>query len=310
MLRFHLESATFRNWHENQLDVHMELLYKKETREPISSIYVKQVKEPVLDINWHFHEEYELIYIIEGNGVRLVGDNISNFQSGELVLVGPYLPHLWRTTENISEVDRIIIKFDEQPNGINIFSLPEFEKIRILFAKASRGISFNKAACQLVHDYLLAIAKVDGELKWINLLQILKILSEIQDVEYLSSPYMKIAAHNIEEKRLSTVINYISEFYNRDISLDKMAELASMTTQSFCRYFKKRTNKTFIQFLNEYRIGKACVLLMENELTITEIWCELGFNTSTNFNRIFKNMYRCTPMEYRKKYTNRGNNHN
>lgn len=287
----------------------MELLYKKETREPISSLYVKQVREPVLDINWHFHEEYELIYIVQGNGVRLVGDNISNFQSGELVLVGPYIPHLWRTTENISEVDRIIIKFDEQPNGVNIFSLPEFEKIRKLLQKASTGVSFNKEACQQVHDYMLSIAKVNGELKWINLLQVLKILAEFQDVETLSSPYMKISSHNLEEKRLSKVINYISEYYDQDISLEKMADLASLTTQSFCRYFKKRTNKTFIQFLNEYRIGKACVLLIENKLTISEIWCELGFNTSTNFNRIFKNMYGCTPMEYRKKYVGEAKSH-
>lgn len=287
----------------------MELMYKKETREPISSLYVKHVREPVLDINWHFHEEYELIYIVQGNGVRLVGDNISNFQSGELVLVGPYIPHLWRTTENISEADRIIIKFDEQPNGIDLFSLPEFENIRKLLLKASTGVSFNKEACQQVHDYMLAIAEEDGELKWINLLHVLKILSDSKDMESLSSPYMKNSPHNLEEKRLSKVINYISEYYDQDISLEKMADLASMTIQSFCRYFKKRTNKTFIQFLNEYRIGKACVLLIENELAISEIWCELGFNTSTNFNRIFKNMYGRTPMEYRKKYNNEAKNH-
>ena len=287
----------------------MELLYKKETREPISSLYVKHVREPVLDINWHFHEEYELIYIVRGNGVRLVGDNISNFQSGELVLVGPKIPHLWRTTENISVVDRIIIKFDEQPNGIDLFSLPEFESIRKLLLKASTGVSFNKEACQQVHDYMLAIAEEDGELKWINLLHVLKILSESKDMESLSNPYMEISPHNLEEKRLSKVINYISEYYNQNISLEKMTDLAFMTTQSFCRYFKKRTNKTFIQFLNEYRIGKACVMLIENELTISEIWCELGFNTSTNFNRIFKNMYGCTPMEYRKKYNNEAKNH-
>ena len=108
----------------------MKLVYKKDETGPIRSFYVKRVKEPVLDINWHFHEEYELIYIIKGHGIRLVGDNLTNFQSGELVMVGPNIPHLWRTSKDLDDVDRIIIKFDELPNGSDIFSLPEFSEIR------------------------------------------------------------------------------------------------------------------------------------------------------------------------------------
>ena len=279
----------------------MELLYKQASKAPKSSLYVQRVLEPVLDINWHFHEEYELIYIIRGHGVRLVGDNISNFRSGELVLVGPLIPHLWRTTGNIPEVDRIIIKFDERPHGINLFSLPEFENIRTLLYKASTGIAFGRGVRQLVHDHILEIARAEGEEKWIRLLHVLKVLSDNKETEALSSPYVKVSAQNPEEKRLSKVIAYISENYNRAISLATMADIASMTTQSFCRYFKKKTNKTFIQFLNEYRIGKACVLLIENERTISEIWDELGFNSSTNFNRMFKKMYGCTPTEYQKR---------
>jgi len=280
----------------------MKLLYKKEITEAISSIYVKRVREPVLDINWHFHEEYEIIYIMEGNGVRLVGDNLSNFQSGELVMVGPNIPHLWRTTKDITSVDRIIIKFDEFPNNTNIFSLPEFSRIRALFIKTGTGISFGPQVRQQVHPYIIEITEADSAQKWICLLNILNILSCSSDFEKLSSPHMKITPHHLEENRLSKVISYISEHYHQDITLDKIADISSMTIPSFCRYFKKRTNKTFVQFLNEYRIGKACVLLIENKLTITQIWYELGFNSSTNFNRAFKRIYHCTPMEYRKKY--------
>ena len=280
----------------------MELLYKKETSEPVSSLYVKRVREPVLDINWHFHEEYELIYIIKGNGIRLVGDNLSNFQSGELVLVGPNIPHLWRTTKNVNTVDRIIIKFDEIPTGVNFFALPEFSGINALLKKAKNGIYFGAATRERVHDFFLDISRAEGAEKWLSLLRILDILSKSNDGEKLSNPYMKIAQQLPKDNRLSKVISFISEYYNQDITLEKMADIAAMTVPSFCRYFKKRTNKTFVQFLNEYRIGKACVLLVENKLSVTEIWCELGFNSSTNFNKIFKKTYHCTPMEYRKKY--------
>lgn len=280
----------------------MELLYKKEATETSSSLYVKRVREPVFDINWHFHEEYELIYIIKGNGIRLVGDNLSNFQSGELVLVGPNIPHLWRTTKNVNTVDRIIIKFDEIPTGVNFFSLPEFSGINTLLKKAKNGIYFGAATRERIHNYFLDISKAEGAEKWLLLLRILDILSKSDDAGKLSNPYMKIAQQLPEGNRLSKVISYISENYDRDITLEIMADIAAMTVPSFCRYFKKRTNKTFVQFLNEYRIGKACVLLIENKLSVTEIWCGLGFKSSTNFNKIFKKIYHCTPMEYRKKY--------
>ncbi|MFY0651631.1 MAG: helix-turn-helix domain-containing protein [Cyclobacteriaceae bacterium] len=282
----------------------MELLYKKEENAPSGSFFVNRVQEPVLDINWHFHEEFEIIYIIKGRGIRLVGDNLSSFRSGELVLVGPNIPHLWRTTKNLSAVDRIIIKFDELPGGVNLFSIPEFAKIKTLLKKSETGVSFGMDTVEKVERQIIELSTMEGVSKWTCLLDILNVLSLDINTENLSSPYLKIASNNTEENRLSKVISYISENYNKDIVLDNVADIASMTIQSFCRFFKKRTNKTFIQFLNEYRIGKACVLLVENKMTISEICYELGYNSTTNFNRVFKRQYSCTPMEYRKKYAN------
>ena len=169
--------------------------------------------------------------------------------------------------------------------------------------KAKNGIYFGTVTRELVHDYFLDISRAEGAEKWLFLLRILNILSKSNDGEKLSNPYTKIAQQLPEGNRLSKVIFFISENYDQDITLENMADIASMTVPSFCRYFKKRTNKTFVQFLNEYRIGKACVLLVENKLSVTEIWYELGFNSSSNFNKIFKKIYQCTPMEYRKKYT-------
>jgi AraC-like DNA-binding protein len=280
----------------------MELLYKKIDEKPFSSFYISRVKEPVLDINWHFHKEFELIYIIRGLGIRLVGDNLSSFNSGELVMVGPNLPHLWRTTGNISSVDRIIIKFDELPDKISLFSLPEFSSLRNLFKEAEMGISFGSETENRVRDYILELSSAQGIQKWINLLSILDILSKSTDNETLSNPFMKLSLQDLEENRLAKVITYFSENYNLAITLEDVAKIASMTPQSFCRFFKKRTNKTFIQFLNEYRIGKACVLLIENKLSVQVICDDSGFNSITNFNRFFKRQCNFSPVEFRKKY--------
>jgi AraC-like DNA-binding protein len=202
----------------------------------------------------------------------------------------------------VSSVDRIIIKFGESPNGIDLFDLPEFSSIQALLKNSNTGISFKPDTIQKVHSHFLEIAEVAGPQKWIHLLQILTVLSNNMEYERLSSPYVSVSTQNMGEIRLSKVISYISENFDQEIHLDKIADIASMTVQSFCRYFKKRTNKTFIQFLNEYRIGKACVLLIENKIPIGQIWSELGFNSSTNFNRVFKRLYGCTPMDFRKKY--------
>lgn len=279
----------------------MKLLYKQDVNEPINSFLVHRVKEPVLDINWHFHEEYEIIYIIKGQGIRLVGDNLSGFYSGELVLVGPNLPHLWRTTGNISAVDRIIIKFSERPGNIDIFELPELAQLKKFFRNAEMGVSFGSDTVKKVHHSITKLSTSTGMEKWINFLEVLNIISNSSDYKTISNP---LSLPKVEENRLSKVISFVSDNFTRDISLEEVSDIASMTPQSFCRFFKKRTNKTFVQFLNEYRVGKARVMLTDNKLPVSQICYDLGFNSLTNFNRMFKKRYNCTPVEYRKKYKN------
>jgi AraC-like DNA-binding protein len=282
----------------------MKLVYKTDYSEVSDSFYFKRVKEPVLDINWHFHEEYELIYIIKGLGVRLVGDHFSNFSSGELVLVGANLPHLWRTTKNYHSVDRIIIKFKEMPGSVKLFSLPEFSDIRQLLFKSMDGISFGSETEMRVKKLIVGLEGELGAGRWVKLLAILNELSKSKDYITLSKPLIGPTVNVKDEVRFSKVMRFISENYRQDLTLDEIAGIASMTTQSFCRYFKKRTNKTYIQFLNEYRIGKASVLLIEKKLTVSEIAYETGFNAITNFNRAFKKFHNCSPVEYQRKYKN------
>ena len=268
-----------------------------------NSFLIKRVTDPVLEKDWHFHGEMELIYILSGDGLRLVGDNLDYYEPRELVLVGSNLPHLWSSTDKKSLIDQIVIKFNKAPGGIDIFSLPEFYLIRQLINKADSGISFGSKTRNKIHKLIIGLTEENEVRKWSSLINILDILSKSKDFTILSKPLAALSLSNLEENRLAKVITFITDNYSNSISLDEVSEIASMTKQSFCRFFKKRTSKTFIEFLNEYRLRKACFLLLNDELPIKEICFKLGFNSVINFNRMFKKHYGVAPSNYKKTYS-------
>jgi AraC-like DNA-binding protein len=281
----------------------MKLQYKPTDKNPLSSIYVKRIHQPYLGENWHFHEEFELIYFLKGSGMRVVGDHISNFQAGELVLVGQWLPHLWRNAEDGAEAvagaDFIVVKFSRLLKDIDLFSLPELSMVRAMLAKAIRGIQYSLAAGVAIHPLLVKLHGSSATERLILFLQVLEKLSADRDYVFLSSPGFSLPNEVSNENRLQKVISYIFTNYGREINLDEIADLACMTSPAFCRFFKGRTNKTFFSFLNEFRVNKACQLLIDGELPIKEICYEVGFRSLTNFNRTFKKIKGITPGNYR-----------
>ncbi len=283
----------------------MKLKYKQLDNGSFDTVYVKRTDEPHLGKNWHFHQEYELIYFLEGQGIRIVGDHLSNFTKGELVLVGEWLPHLWRNEPSVSNTkqpDYIIIKFLKSHDGINFFEMPEFFDIQKLLKRAQKGLLFSQDIAAKVHNHILEISESNSFLKFINLLQLLQLLADEEDVLELSNLNFSQKIQNSSESRLQNVINYIFKNYAEQITLEDIAELSNMTVPAFCRFFKNCTNKTFINFLNEFRVGKACQFLISDEKSIKEICFEIGFNSITNFNRTFRTFKDMTPTDYRDKY--------
>ena len=284
----------------------MKLRYKPLEKDSLSSIYVKRIHQPYGGGNWHFHQEFELIYFLKGEGMRIVGDNISNFQQGELALVGEWTPHLWRNETGISgkgDADFIVVKFRKDFEGVNLFSLPELAGVRNLLKKSRRGILFSETILPKVHDVILQLSESKSVEILINFLRLMQILSKEQDYRLLSSLDFALPTQASEENRLQKVINYISNNYGRMISLEEIAGVAFMTPPAFCRFFKNGTNKTFSLFLNEIRISKACQLLINGEKSIKHICYDVGFNSLTNFNRTFKNFKGMTPSAYRASYS-------
>ncbi|WP_299676599.1 AraC family transcriptional regulator [uncultured Tenacibaculum sp.] len=265
---------------------------------------VNNKKTPCLDSSWHYHAQYELIYISVSHGIRFVGDSVSQFSPGDLVLVGPYLPHLWLNKPsddkeiNNEKVNTIILKFTEDFIGKDTFDNPEFFKIKKMFEQSKYGISFGNNVSHKLHQELMNFKKLSSTEQSIRLLSILNDLSLTKDKEILSSTDMRQYTSENSDK-IDTVLKYISDNYANNISLEDVSNIACMTTNSFCRFFKKTTNKSFTQFLNEVRIRNASRYLVQNNLSVSEVSYLVGYNSITNFNKQFKQIMGSTPKSYR-----------
>jgi AraC-like DNA-binding protein len=273
------------------------------------SFYVERKKSPYFGVHWHFHEEYEILFTIKGEGVRIVGDHMDHFEDEELVFLGPGLPHLFKNDKNNSEsqVDYIVVKFGSILSGINLFSIPEFSLIDRFLKSTSRGILFSKKTIEKVKEKLILLSKSRECEKIIYLISVLQILSTEENINYIASEGFSVSLTNKGEDRTKKVIEYISENYTEDISLDELAEISHMTTNSFCRFFKSRTGKTAFEFLREFRINKACQMLINGEKSIAQICHDSGFNSFSSFNRIFKKLKDISASEYKIKYTDLNN---
>jgi AraC-like DNA-binding protein len=276
---------------------------------PQSSFSIRHDVKSYFGTTWHYHPELELVYTIKGEGVRLIGDNISNFSDDEMVLVGANLPHVWRCNEEYfqsnpdKQVEAIVIQFLPECLGRYLFGLPEAYLIPKLFEKAKSGLLITgKAKAKLAPLMRQAVLATDLD-RIIIFLSILKVLSETTETQTIASEHHAFKQSNESDvQRINKVCNYTLSNYKKEITLDEIASISNLSVTSFCRYFKLITKKTYYDFLIEIRISQACRQLIEDKLP-TEVVCfECGFNNVSNFYRHFKKITKMTPLEYKKKY--------
>lgn len=285
-------------WH------HMKLVLKSPESFVNERLDISCKDTACLDASWHYHPQYELLYISQSSGIRFVGDSVAHFGPGDLVLVGSNLPHLWRNdadyyaAESTRKVKTIVVKFLKDFIGQGTFQLPEFAAINQMLEESKYGLSFGKNVSRKFHQELMDIVDLPPAEQSIKLLGILQSLSQIKEREVMSSTDMRQYASE-PSKRLDAVLKYISDNYASSIQLQDVADIACMTTNSFCRFFKKMTNKSFTQFLSEVRIRNASRLLLEEENSVSQVCYLVGYNSVTNFYRQFKQIMGCTPSLYR-----------
>jgi AraC-like DNA-binding protein len=269
-----------------------------------NSFHIRQDSYPKYHNTWHYHEEIEFICINKGHGTLFIGDCIQSFSAGVVVLIGPNLPHYWlfedlRGDEQLDPIDCIVIHFKKDFAGSDFFNIPEMSQLKELIQSAEKGLLVKDNLLAVLRQQLQAILNTEGVTRFTYLLQALSQYATFQHKKLVSDNYA-ILNHSNDERRMNDVMNYIREHYKTKIELDKLADQAKMTKNSFCRYFKNKTGKTPIQFVSEIRVAHACRLLKYTDLSLKEICFDSGFNNFVSFHKIFKDQLNKTPTQYRK----------
>jgi AraC-like DNA-binding protein len=279
----------------------------KITHEPVNSFSVRRDMVPNINSRWHYHPELELIHFHKGSGTQFIGDNIKNFKAGDIILLGSNLPHYWMYDEEYfshptsDSPYSTVIHFKENFVGERFLQLPETRKIRTLLEKSNRGIVFSSEQCDFIGKLMDKVYHSDGLARIIALMECLGACAEVSSPVILSSQGFNYHLDNSND-RINSVYNYTLKNFKRKIELKEIAEVAGFIPNSFCRYFKSRTGKTYNQFLLEIRIGFACKLLLDNNQSIKQICFESGFRNFVSFHKSFKAITGFTPQTYQKKY--------
>lgn len=269
------------------------------------SIYVKELNLSHLEDQFHYHNAYEISYMLKSNGRRVIGDNIEDFTDGDLTLMAPHVPHVSYTdkdyclSDNNPKVHALVVYFNPDWLTDIHFNSPDLIRVRELFENMKRGIKIFGQTKKKVVKSIFRLKTSYGLERIITLLDILVVISKSEEFACLASEGYTHLSNKKDVKRIDEVYQYVKEHFKDKIMLEDIASNANMTPTAFCKYFKNRTNKTFSNFVNEIRIGYACKLLCEENLTISQICFECGFNNLTNFNRNFKRFNKMVPSEYK-----------
>lgn len=271
------------------------------------SVRVQVDHQPFFYNSYHYHSEIQISYIVNGTGTRIIGNSVGRFSSNELYVIGSNIPHLFKSDknhpENESELSHAIsFYFTENTFGEEFFNLSETKNINNLLTDAKRIVFYKSDSAEKLKNDFFRITKEKGFYKLQMFLKILYDISRLDNQKLLSEDnYEK---RNIEKygRRINDIFDFVINNYEKPISLDKAAEISNLSTTAFCRFFKERTRKSFTEFVNEVRIGEACKLLSYNDLNISQICYEVGFNNISNFNRKFKEITNLTPKLYRQTF--------
>jgi AraC-like DNA-binding protein len=268
------------------------------------------VRRDLFPINnrWHYHAEIELIHIKKGEGTQFIGDSIKRFKPGDVILVGPNLPHYWRFDdvyyeENTKAIADIrVAHFNENFWGPQFLELPENLCIKSVLEKARRGLQITGKIKQKVAELLEELQEIDGPQRIVLLIEALTQIANAKQLVPLSSMGFQPDLIDAEKDRINAIYEYSIRNFKRKIQLEEIAEVANISPNSFCRYFKSRTRKTYSQFLIELRVGHACKLLIENNQCIKRLCYESGFNNFTSFHKYFKMITGKSPLVYQKEF--------
>ncbi len=247
---------------------------------------------------WHFHPEFELVFIEGADGNRHVGNHISRFIESDLVLIGSYIPHLNFDYGIKTAYEKVVVHI--QPGFLKtaFATTPELSSINQLMEDSKKGIAFGKDTKLKLRSRIKNLGNLKGFEQFLEMIDILQVLAQSKDKELLHSAPVKNQFNTRDKDRLDKIHTFIDEHYQRRIDIQEVAELSHLSKPAFCRYFKKMTRLTFTQFVNHYRIDKAKKLLLSGK-NVTETCFSSGFESLSYFNRTFKKITGTNPISFR-----------
>ncbi|KPH13609.1 AraC family transcriptional regulator [Chryseobacterium sp. ERMR1:04] len=253
---------------------------------------------------WHYHPEIELVYVEASNGIRHVGKDISGFTESDLLLIGSNVPHLNFDYGIQTECKQLVLQMKETFLKDLILPIPEFENIKRLLERSYLGLSFSGETKKIVVEKLHFIKDKNSFESLIGFIEILQILANSTEVKELNSEDTRIKWFLNDKIRMGTIYDYIDENYDKKPNVNEIAKIVSLSTPAFCRYFKKQTNMTFTDFVNNYRINQAKMFLLK-DYSVTEVCFQVGFESLSYFNKLFKQHVGETPSAFKKKHLNK-----
>ncbi len=246
--------------------------------------------------HFHTHQELQLIWIVKGTGTAFIGDKIMPFSEEDLFFISSNLPHVFKSDESHELVESLSVYFN-QNLVLSSKDLPEFDTIKDFITSFKQGILFDATSSISIKQYLLTIEKFENISRILTLISMMDFIANQTAQQTLASPDYS-SPKTRDGVKIDGIIEHLYSNYSKDIALSEVAEIAHMTPQAFCRYFKRHTRKSMVQYLNQIRIGKVCGWLQAKKYTVTESCYQAGFNNISNFNRHFKTITGFTPSGY------------
>lgn len=250
---------------------------------------------------WHFHPEFELVFIDGASGTRHVGEHISRYEDSDLVFIGSNIPHLNFDYGVKTDYEKTVLHIHPKFLKEAFYNTPELSSIHQLFEKSRYGIAFGSEAKKLVGERMKKLHLLPKFEQFLEILQLFQILANVSDTELLHNQPVENQHNRKEEERLKSIYQFIDDNFQRKIEIEEVAELSRLSKPAFCRYFKKMTRLTFTEFLGHYRINQAKKMLRLDK-NVTETCFECGFESLSYFNRTFKKVTGENPMSFKKRY--------
>ena len=276
----------------------MKVIYEDVLPDPDSCFRTLHINVPVKDLRWeyHYHPEMELVCVISGIGTRQVGYHKSNFTNGDLVLIGSNVPHSGFGLNSVDPHEEIVLQFPEEIINLPV-QIAEMQPLRQMMKLAQLGLMFSTKIKEKILPKLYHLMNAESRNRYLLLLSILYELAESKDYELLNKEVMPHTILSKNRKRLQTIFSFVEKKYAEEIDIKEVAGLVNLTLPAFCNFFKKTTKITFTDYINQYRIDKACKLILQGK-SISEACYNTGYNNISYFNRTFKKYMGKTPTEF------------